>query len=96
MKYCIHCGSEISDEAVFCTKCGKAVKKVSGGKKKATKKPLIIGCSVGIVLVSIIVVGLFATGVISGKKDDKTRLQEIIAEQKARGASVKNLAMRIS
>lgn len=67
MKYCIHCGSEMSDEAEFCEKCGKAVKKVSG--EKATKKPLIIGCSIGIVLVSIIVVSLFATGVFGGKNE---------------------------
>ena len=67
MKYCIHCGSEMSHEAEFCEKCGKAVKKVSG--EKATKKPLIIGCSIGIVLVSIIVVSLFATGVFEGKDE---------------------------
>lgn len=81
MKYCMHCGSEMSDEAEFCKNCGKGVKtikEVSG--KSVAKKPLIIGCSIGIVLVSIIMVSLFATGAIFGKKDDTTRIQEIINE----------------
>lgn len=78
MKYCIHCGSEMSDEAEFCEKCGKAVKKVSG--EKATKKPLIIGCSIGIVLVSIIVVSLFATGVFGGKNETEKPINEALKE----------------
>lgn len=65
MKYCIHCGAEILDEAKFCGNCGKEVKQVSG--KSTTKKPLIIGGCIGIVLVSIIVVSLFVTGLIGGK-----------------------------
>lgn len=66
MKYCIHCGSEIPDEAEFCKNCGKRVKVKQVSGKSVTKKPLIIGCS--IVLVLIVVVGLFATGVFGGKR----------------------------
>ena len=25
MKYCVHCGQELNDNAVYCTKCGKPV-----------------------------------------------------------------------
>ena len=27
MKYCVHCGGEIQEEAVVCIKCGRAVRK---------------------------------------------------------------------
>ena len=29
MKYCVHCGQELSDDACFCTNCGNAVEKES-------------------------------------------------------------------
>lgn len=27
MKYCVHCGGEICEEAIICVKCGRAVQK---------------------------------------------------------------------
>lgn len=93
MKYCIHCGSEMSDEAEFCKNCGKGVKtikEVSG--KSVARKPLIIGCSIGIVLLLMAVVSLIKTGVIFREKDDRTRLQEIINEQRVQGAKVEGIA----
>lgn len=69
MKYCIHCGSEMPDEAEFCKNCGKEIKVKQVSGKGVTKKPLIIGYSIGIVLVSIVVVSLFATGVFGGKDE---------------------------
>lgn len=57
MKFCTHCGNEISDESIVCVKCGCAVAKSAGTKSiptdEATTAPnshasLILGI-VGIV-----------------------------------------------
>jgi len=34
MKYCTHCGTELNDDAVFCTNCGKAVGNSSNSEPK--------------------------------------------------------------
>lgn len=53
MKYCVHCGNELHEEAVVCVKCGRSVEaekpavvKKSGNDTLATvvKVFLIIGC----------------------------------------------------
>ena len=53
MKYCVHCGNEILDEAVICPKCGCAVEgktydvtstKETSTLKTASKILMIIGC----------------------------------------------------
>ena len=54
MKYCVHCGSEIHEEAVICVKCGRAVETNQPAVKPSTsddnamaiviKVFLIIGC----------------------------------------------------
>lgn len=48
MKHCMYCGSEMSDETGFCENRGKGYKMVLDNK--VTKKPLIIGCSIGAVI----------------------------------------------
>lgn len=78
----MYCGSEMSDETGFCENRGKGYKMVSGNK--VTKKPLIIGCSIGAVIfigseiketVKVIEVNLteeeYAFGVDKNKKDRK-------------------------
>ena len=54
MKYCVHCGGEIYEEAIVCVKCGRAVQKeiapIATAKEPedtmsiVTKVFLIIGC----------------------------------------------------
>lgn len=71
MKYCIKCGTQLSDEAKFCSKCGQPVENVvMGTETKARTKsstPLIIGIIVGVlVAVVIMVCVLFGIGVIGG------------------------------
>lgn len=66
MGYCKKCGAEIPERAKFCEKCGNPVEVITN---KRTKKKLIIGCSIGIVLLSMIVVSLFAVGVFGGKDE---------------------------
>ncbi len=50
MKYCVKCGKELLDEAVFCTGCGCATedsvvfaKQKNGGYKTAAKVFMILG-----------------------------------------------------
>ena len=38
MKYCTHCGTEIVDEAVICTKCGCAVGQIVQGSSGVNNK----------------------------------------------------------
>jgi hypothetical protein len=54
MKYCVHCGNEIHDDAVICVKCGRSVEsskpaavQAAGGDDTLTtviKVFLIVGC----------------------------------------------------
>lgn len=49
MKYCTHCGAEIDDKAVLCTKCGCAVGEIKSDTESSTLKTvskifMIIGC----------------------------------------------------
>lgn len=51
MKYCTHCGTQLVDEAVFCTGCGCAVETPPAKKGTSTlatvaKIFMIIGCVV--------------------------------------------------
>ena len=38
MKYCVHCGNELLDDAVICPKCGCRVPNIKEEKKEETKK----------------------------------------------------------
>ncbi len=48
MKYCVHCGKELLDDAVICLQCGCSVEnektKGSSGLLTAAKVFMIIGC----------------------------------------------------
>jgi len=43
MKYCTHCGNEIVDEAVVCTKCGCAVGQIVQGSSSGVGNKFIGG-----------------------------------------------------
>ena len=38
MKYCSHCGSEVNENAVICTKCGCQIENIKPKKNKSTNK----------------------------------------------------------
>ena len=52
MKYCTHCGQELVDDAVVCTKCGCSVSSSKSSSdssviKTVTKVFMILGCIAG-------------------------------------------------
>ena len=72
MKYCIHCGAEISKRAKFCEKCGASVEpELQEPKEGVSHKKWILGGIIGgVVFVSVVTVGvLFATGILGGKEE---------------------------
>ncbi len=50
MKFCMHCGAEINEDAIVCVKCGRAVESKpknsnnNNGLLTAAKVFMIIGC----------------------------------------------------
>ena len=36
-KFCIYCGNELSDDAVFCSHCGKRIESVSEDENTASR-----------------------------------------------------------
>ena len=56
MKYCTHCGAEIMDEAVICTKCGCWV---NGSGAMQQKGKMNVCALVGFILTMVAVVTFF-------------------------------------
>ena len=69
--FCEKCGTEIPKGAKFCEKCGFQVEPdIQESKEDSSHKKWIIGGIIGgIAVVAVIVVVLFATGVLGGKDD---------------------------
>lgn len=65
MKYCTKCGTQVSDDSKFCTKCGNKLNGEPAESPSKSKKPMLAG--VGVVLVVLVVAVLFVTGVMGGK-----------------------------
>ncbi len=57
MKYCVHCGSEIHDEAVICVKCGRSVKPV-----ESTINPTNDDDTLSVVIKVFLIIGCIAQG----------------------------------
>ena len=49
MKYCIYCGSELNDDAEYCTACGKA----QNNKKNVVEQPKSSGLGFGIAAICL-------------------------------------------
>ena len=58
MKYCTHCGAEIVDEAVICTKCGCWVNGASGTSLQPKAK-MNVCALVGFILTMVAVITFF-------------------------------------
>lgn len=58
MKFCQHCGAEIEDDALFCSKCGCSAE-AANDKGKASEKDNSV--SVGLVILAVLfpIFGLF-------------------------------------
>ena len=73
MKYCRFCGSEMSDDAAFCTVCGKASSLPvvnSESKKGKSKLPIVAAILAGVSVVAVGCAILFLTGVFTvGSKE---------------------------
>ncbi len=54
MKYCVHCGAEIHDEAVVCVKCGRSV--------EAPKTTAVKDDTMSIVIKVFLILGCIAQG----------------------------------
>lgn len=78
--FCTNCGAEVTDYAVFCSKCGIQIKKVvnetnqpsepvMNQKKEKHSKGLIAAMIGGIALIAV--VGILACVLILSRKDDK-------------------------
>jgi|GEM_PF-2792222 len=48
MKYCIYCGQELNDEAVYCTKCGKKQTEEKPNIEKVVTKKETTGVGFGV------------------------------------------------
>lgn len=48
MKYCVHCGAEINDDAVVCIKCGRSAAPTP--TQKANDDPLVIVSKIFLIL----------------------------------------------
>lgn len=58
MKYCVHCGNELYDEAVICPKCGcKAPNLKKEAKKDESDSKLLIQITKGFMLLGCITYG---------------------------------------
>lgn len=71
IRYCEKCGSEIPKGARFCEKCGSRIEPdIQEGEEDSSHKKWIIGGIIGgVAVVAVVVVALFATGVLGGKDD---------------------------
>ena len=69
--FCEKCGTEIPKGAKFCEKCGASVESESQEHQEGDshKKWLLGGIMGGIFIVAVVVVSLFATGVLRGKEE---------------------------
>lgn len=56
MKYCVHCGAEIHEEAVVCVKCGRSVESVKPVINNDTDETM------GIVIKVFLIIGCIAQG----------------------------------
>lgn len=65
---CKNCGAPIPDGYTFCPKCGIPI--TEGSKKSKSGVGIIIGVLGALLVVAIIVIVLFATGVFGSKSDD--------------------------
>lgn len=69
MKYCLHCGKELVDEAVVCPNCETAQDQKqpstqSASQKKLKKKTIIISAACIVGLVFLVVAGVFINNLI--------------------------------
>ena len=91
MKYCIHCGAEMPDEAEFCKNCGKSVDKATPAKTTG-KKMLVIGIGVMLIIIITVVI-LFVAGVFknneTGKVEESNEMFEEIFASTREGLSNK-------
>lgn len=59
MKYCMHCGKELADEAVFCAGCGCALESKKQfflkGVKKFSRKQIITSVIAIVILVCVVI-----------------------------------------
>ena len=55
MKYCKHCGTEVSDEAIICKKCGHSFEKRPVKEELSGITSIIIGIIGGLLLMVILV-----------------------------------------
>lgn len=69
--FCEKCGTEIPKGMKFCEKCGASVEpKLQKHKEEVSHKNWILGGIIGsIFIVSVVVVALFATGILGGKDE---------------------------
>lgn len=57
VKYCQKCGTELDEDADFCTECGNPINSKSGNSIPINKKTILLGV---IVIIIIAVIGIFA------------------------------------
>lgn len=69
--FCEKCGTEIPKGAKFCEKCGSVVEPdiQEDSKGNPHKKWILGGIIGGVAIVAVVVVALFATGILGGKKE---------------------------
>ena len=76
MKYCVHCGEQIADEAVVCPHCGRMVSSEPLNVQPAQNKSTNIFCILGFVFSFIFVVVGLVLSIIGYNQvkntDDKT------------------------
>ena len=55
MKYCIHCGKEIKDEAVVCPSCGCSVKETKEQDYNESKAGIGVLCAIFLTFIGLII-----------------------------------------
>lgn len=82
MKYCTHCGKEITDEIRFCPNCGCATEEQNGEKttQQADNKDLTTSTKdttkkIRIVIIGLIIFALIAIGLIVGRVFPRNAVQ---------------------
>ena len=53
MKFCPHCGKEISSQTKFCSECGKGLDGNSGSSNLTNKFWMTLGCAAGVLIFSL-------------------------------------------
>ena len=102
MKFCQKCGTQLSDDAVFCSSCGNRIPMnqsfnilETSGKNKGKRKNAVIAITMAALILLALVVG--AVVIFSGKNDKQEESFEgELTEEKARELYLKCMEHMVS